>query len=114
MGAYLVCVARRGGFCEKLLDTSQFSDKANARQLQDGLATGQYVREAALQASRSMKNEGRRFSRCWSRDYTAALREGHGDAGCPLQPMEVHGGANTRLQPMEKPKQKKEDAQRKL
>ena len=45
---YWVCVARlwpwggyRGGFCEKLLEASPLSDRANASRLQDGHAAGQ-------------------------------------------------------------------------
>ena len=38
-----------------------------------------------------------------SRDSPAAHGEDHGEAGCPLQPMESTGGADIHLQPMENP-----------
>jgi len=41
------------------------------------------VREKSLQTPRSVKKEGGRGSRCWSRDSPAAHGKDHGDAGCP-------------------------------
>ena len=40
-GKVLVAGGYRGGFCEKLLEASSMSDRANAIWLQDGPATGQ-------------------------------------------------------------------------
>jgi len=40
-GKVLVARGYRGGFCEKLLEASPMSDRANASRLQDGPAAGQ-------------------------------------------------------------------------
>ena len=40
-GKVLVAGGYRGGFCEKLLESSPMSDRANASRLQDGPTTGQ-------------------------------------------------------------------------
>jgi len=52
------------------------------------------VRETTQQTPTSVKKKGRRCSMHRSRDSPAAYGEDHGEAGCPLQPMEVHGGAD--------------------
>lgn len=44
------------------------------------------MRETALKALRQEQQEGRRCSRCPSRDSSSVLMENHGDGGSPLQP----------------------------
>ena len=47
-------------------------------------------------------------------DSPAACDEDHGEAGCPLQPMQVNAGAEIHLQPVEDPTPEQGDAQRRL
>jgi len=60
----------------------------------------EHMREKQLCRQR---RRARRCCRHRSRDSPAARGADHGEAGCPLQPMEVHGGADLHLQPMEDP-----------
>jgi len=58
------------------------------------------VRETTLPTPRSVKREGEEMLQI----SPAAHDEDHGEAGCPLQPMEVHGGADIHPQSMEDPR----------
>jgi len=43
------------------------------------------------------RRRGMRCSRCWSRDSPAVHGADHGEAVCPLQPVEVFGAADLHL-----------------
>lgn len=70
--------------------------------------------ETALRTPCSVKKEGRRCSRHWSRDHRAVHGAVHGEAAVPLQHMEVNGGADFHPQPMEDPTLEERYAQRRM
>ncbi|GAB0183154.1 hypothetical protein GRJ2_000780700 [Grus japonensis] len=59
-------------------------------------------------APRSVQTEGEEVLQAPEPRFPCG--EDHGEAGCPLQPMEVHGGADIHLQPTEAPMPEQVDA----
>ena len=56
------------------------------------------MRETTLQTPKSVRKEWEEVLQTLEERFSpAAPGADHGEAGCPLQPMEVHGGAGIHL-----------------